>query len=341
MDNMNFVSECKRLLGKLNEVDERKSFKEKLRYAFKEYVSKLALRPLDNKGHTQIQKETCDLQRGILRVIDHYLKGNVQGAYVSFSKLWSRMREYACTDTLKLGKKLYRLRKIEPNGGVRMLMRAEMFHVPFSQRGIVGNYRYSISGYPCLYCGFSVYTCWMEMRCPHVMDMYFTALRLKREAKLLDLRVPNGKLDADEEYKFACMFPLILACSVRVDPRRDKDSFKEEYIIPQILLHTLAKGKEYDGCVYTSTQINSEFDSLCKNVSNDNVVMLPRGDQKRGLALNLLDMFEMCQPSSFDMEIIRHGFNMEAGMKGTDYSRTLFGRIEHQLNQLNFKDIIE
>ncbi len=118
-----------------------------------------------------------------------------------------------------------------------------------------------------------------------------------------------------------------------------------EYIIPQVLLHTLLKGKMsnkngYDGCIYTSTQRNEDFPFLKVENINDNIVLFPHGDHREDYSSELLSKLKMCQPSSFDLMLIRHGFNLDKGSKGTDYSKSLFGRIEHQLNNSDFGYIL-
>ena len=42
----------------------------------------------------------------------------------------------------------------------------DLFHIPYSKRTLVNNYRYSIAGHPSLYLGQSTFVCWNELRKP-------------------------------------------------------------------------------------------------------------------------------------------------------------------------------
>lgn len=348
-----WAKNAQQILDEVNGLDKScGSYEKKLALAFSKYQMFVS------KDYTQVENGVCVLCRMLKRVVKYYLEGNIQGAFASFSSFWNDSHskdgieqgfqaKYACDYLIKGEKHLYRLRNM--HGKVRQMKKEEMFHVPFSERGKAANYRYSIAGYPCLYCGLSIFTCWMEMRCPHVTDMYYTAFKVRENCKLrlLDMRIPVSAKDGDvqEPVKHIVMFPLVLACSIKVHADKENDAFKEEYIIPQVLLHTLLKGKVsnkngYDGCIYTSTQRNEDFPFLKVENINDNIVLFPHGDHREDYSSGLLSKLKMCQPSSFDLMLIRHGFNLDKGSKGTDYSKSLFGRIEHQLNNSDFGDIL-
>ena len=68
------------------------------------------------------------------------------------------------------GQLFYRARHIEPK---TLFSRLSMFHISQGNRDIVKSQRYNHSGFPCLYMGISVLSCWMEMRQPNWDDLYY------------------------------------------------------------------------------------------------------------------------------------------------------------------------
>lgn len=68
----------------------------------------------------------------------------------------------------------------------------EMFHIPFEKRTEVVNYRYSITGYPYLYIGNTILSCWEEMHTPALDDFVVSRIQVNngKQVKTLDLRIP-------------------------------------------------------------------------------------------------------------------------------------------------------
>ncbi len=149
----------------------------------------------------------------------------------------------------------------------------EMFHIPFELRGLVNTNRYSIPGLPCLYVGSSPLTCWEELNKPD-LNITQTSLFLGTDLSYLNLSTPPGavidklilthnfygysdkKLEQTfrELLSYVVVWPLMAACSVRV--KNTTDSFKPEYIIPQLLLQWIRQSS-FDGVCYFSTKINN------------------------------------------------------------------------------------
>ena len=61
----------------------------------------------------------------------------------------------------------------------------DMFHIPLNKRGIVSTQRYSSPGYPCLYLGNTVYSCWEELRRMPFDNLMFSAYKVKMHSKYL------------------------------------------------------------------------------------------------------------------------------------------------------------
>lgn len=119
----------------------------------------------------------------------------------------------------------------------------EMFHTPFELRGLVKTARFSILGFPSLYLTKNMFTSWEETRRSDIETLYASRLRLQRPIALVDLRLRRtfGEVKQEEREAAARQYlytiPLIIACSLKV--QRDTDSFKPEYILPQLILHAI------------------------------------------------------------------------------------------------------
>ena len=151
-----------------------------------------------------------------------------------------------------------------------------MFHIPLDKRTIVKTQRFSAPGYPCLYLGSSVYVCWEEMQRPNLDKCYVS--RFTACISVYDLSLPSindiemwsmfeqsGMMGISEQYlrQILLKLPLILACMVKV--AKPKDSFKPEYIIPQLFMEWVIEEKnksdtrKIHGIAYTSVQKSDDF----------------------------------------------------------------------------------
>lgn len=325
-------------------------FSVKLDNILEKYIDEIKKKNMDKK----IEEDLKLIKNKILDIVKTYLHGNIRSAYTAFYNFWFGRKNNSSTNQMYVegfAKKysfeyslseniLYRMRIVDKDSGFRKLESKELFHMPIHLRGKVKNFRYSINAYPCLYCGKSIYTCWMEMRRPHIEDFYITALRAKEPLKLLDLRIDRKIQLENDELKYLMLYPLIIACSIRVPTEHDNDTFKPEYIIPQILMHSLLASKqpEFDGIIYTSTQRDNSFDFSNNDELNDNVVLLPKY-QDGIFGANLKNKLEMTNPTSYDMEIIKRGFNLPTDDKMNSYERSFFGRLEKSLREGNFESL--
>lgn len=97
------------------------------------------------------------------------------------------------------------------------------------------------------------------MRRPDISEIQAVRLQNRRELRVLDLTTDdyNRKSGDDINWEVSSKlrtWPLIAACSVKV--REANDTFKPEYIIPQLLLQWINQNS-LDGIRYSSTHINS------------------------------------------------------------------------------------
>lgn len=159
---------------------------------------------------------------------------------------------------LKGDKWWYRMRK---NDNGYPFSKEELFHVPFQERWKISNYRYSLSGFPCLYLGSSIYDCWEELNRPDFYYANVSGFKLQRDINVIDLRFPQHIVSPTDFY----VLPLITACSVQV--KNENANFKPEYIISQAILHAIIRHTD------SKTRDNSfngllTYSSNCGNSSN-------------------------------------------------------------------------
>jgi len=137
----------------------------------------------------------------------------------------------------------------------------DLLHIPFDNRGIIKNQRFSINGLPCLYLASTTYGTWVEMGRPAESEFQVSAFKLPKDLLVLDLTIQQhlingmGSIASDDEIKKALyylkMFPLVIAISGVV---RDKSrTFKSEYIIPQLLMMS-CNSEKIQSIAYLSKQ---------------------------------------------------------------------------------------
>jgi hypothetical protein len=198
----------------------------------------------------------------IKKSIDFYYKGNLIQSIDSIREVISDRKKLA-------GDLLIQKPKEALNGYTKLLYRArlgdyygydnkEMMHIPFNKRSIIQNQRYSVSGMPCLYLSTSPQTCWEELGRPNFNNVWISRFELvDTDLKIINLSynymdfISNKKqMDKDKFEKIILTWILQCACSVVVNSRTER-VFKEEYIIPQVLMLALIE-EGYDGIYYFS-----------------------------------------------------------------------------------------
>lgn len=155
--------------------------------------------------------------------------------------------------------------------------RCEIFHIPLSKRRKVETQRYSITGFPCLYLSSSVYSCWTELDRPPLDKLYVSRFIVKKDVNVLDIGSITPKrlfnydrynpikqsdkmyietLDEKKQIAALLLWPLIYSCSLHGSSQGD--SYKPEYIVPQLLLQWVRKNTKINGIAYLSICLNTE-----------------------------------------------------------------------------------
>ena len=238
----------------------------------------------------------------------------------------------------------------------------DMFHIPLNKRGIVSTQRYSSPGYPCLYLGNTVYSCWEELRRMPFDNLMFSAYKVKNAFKVFDMRVPNDSDYSPQKLvQTIKRVPLMLACSFVV--KNSSDVFKPEYIIPQMLVETIicnnrritqSEKSELDpdviwGVVYTSTHISTDFPYGKKFMDN---IVLPviQSNNTAHYCYYLASLFEISKPSCYEYESLKENtsriFGKTLDEEKTNeekvreqYCRSKMGYLEERLNMAQFETL--
>lgn len=293
---------------------------------------------IDGIFYREVKKEIQSVTDRIKSILSYYLKGSISSSYATLGRWWNGkgeqgFRPYASAYKMKENQTFYRMRNKE--GNIKF-DRKGMFHVPYSLRHILKNCRYSITGFPCLYIGKSIYGCWEEMGKPTFNDFYVSALKPNTQITLLDLRLTrNDFLNEESKRSYLISLPIIIACSV--ENHNENNSFIPEYIIPQMMLHAILlerkNNKGFDGIVYTSTKCISAPKIFEDEDLHSNIVIPVKGyakDQK--YCSYLTSMFKITNPISADYEFLKINKGAKGNGKWTKYKKSIFGSLEDDLN---------
>lgn len=236
-------------------------------------------------------------------------------------------------------KSYYRIRS-----GKEKFSRLDMFHIPMDKRQLIKSYRYSISGYPCLYLSTGLELCWFECGMPK--EFCYTSFKMElsdiKRIKLINFATTpvdlissvyisymNHTEDSSliDMYivKYLVSFPLRVACSIEVLNRNVP--FVEEYIFPQQLLLWVRENEFYDGIAYrTSSAIEKARewnyfnvvlpakeleDGYCKKLSRLFIITEPIKVEMRNLIKNHENKIEMVQEFTKHLEQkYYHGYSL-------------------------------
>lgn len=255
-------------------------------------------------------KEIDSLIRLILKANKSFLTGQVAESYkIIYDILFSNTYSYKIFHSLKLESNsiYYRMRACNDE---YLFSKEELFHIPFDQRQKTSNQRYSLTGYPCLYLGKSIYVCWEELNRPRFDNANIVGVKNIRDLELLDLRMPTEIKDASDLYRI----PIIIACSIKV--QEPNLPFKPEYVISQAILHAIINynnknpsSSNLNGIIYYSTSTNnvqrlfSDLE-LFENIIIPTVNNTKNPDAEKiyqdGLCPVLCNSFEISTPLSFN-----------------------------------------
>lgn len=291
------------------------------------------------KRYRELEKaSTSTIWNELTHVIDLYLSGCQADAFESFYALFINNINSLRLTTLPKDSSLYRMR-VGKDGYEEFTSNEEMSHIPFQFNHKVGNERYSMSGFPSLYLGSSVYVCWEEMRRPDIDYANFALFKTTTTVKVVDLS--NKEYYHFTSEKFADC--LVLACSFPV--QFPEDPFKPEYIIPQMLLQSLVRYnrnsnyvEKIAGIKYSSTHIKDSklWISYPENRKNRQLFynyVFPAFDRKEiGLSKELNTVFHFWNSITYNkLKLMNPDLQSD---KSDIYGSSVFGKIEYKLQNM-------
>lgn len=197
--------------------------------------------------------------------------------------------------------------------------RKDIFHVPFDKRNNIKTYRYSIPGFPSLYLGNSLYTCFKECGITSLeKPVYLSHFIAKKEIKLFDIGIDINylrndilkRIDSEKTFPNILHFlerlicwPLFLACSIFTN--HNNNTFKSEYIIPQFLMQAIRDNYlelNIDAIRYLSVRNELDYHSL--RLTN-NFVFPVKTFGITGYCRELNDHFEWTKPISYEDILVK------------------------------------
>lgn len=278
-----------------------------------------AIKTLDSSCHLCVriqaaEGEIAQLSQWIRNGVREYLAGTPEAAYKELLNginfVYPRLQDL---HSLMIGSDevphLYRM--VDTKGTV--VPKERLFHAPFNLRHKVGQHRYGIPGFPCLYLGGSLELCKEELRISDAALPGVTVAEfgLRKKVKVLDFGYrpsalakiaagsamgKKGDNASLEQFivNYATCWPLIAASSIKV--LHDGEPFIYEYIIPQMILQWAMSNAECDGIRYFSTRFTPDPEAIIGTVNYVFPATHDFGPQT-GYSQRLRNSFEFTDPT--------------------------------------------
>ena len=237
-----------------------------------------------------LQNEAEMLMQAIIESLSAYYNGSPSLAYKKLEELFLAKESHLLQliPQIEYSGFLYRVRNKRGLSTPK-----ELFHTPFEYRTKCGSYRFSILGYPSLYLAGSLETSIKESR---IVDQDYSAIcfKSKKVIQCIDLTLPNRELSFWERYSFVLFYPLIMACGLKV--KEEKDAFKPEYVIPQLLFQVVSEHSNLMGVSYTTTR--TDHPDYRDDKQRNFVLKVPKAIVAKGQSQELASLFKCTQPIS-------------------------------------------
>ena len=245
----------------------------------------------------------------IIKILKYYFYGKIYSSQRSFVLWFNSLNPSINYQEIEGNFYTYRGRIRE---NIIKFSPKDLLHIPFEKRNLVGNYRYSISGFPALYLATTIFCSWEELRRPSLSDLTIASFRPRNKWNLLDMRIYREFKTSQDLSDYLEILPLIISCSFPI--ASEQGTFHPEYIIPQFIMASLVSerySKIFDGISYNSTRINRDMTFTKETIFNKynngyNVVLPVISDIKEGHCPVLLDKLYQSDTVSFDQFLIEN-----------------------------------
>ena len=210
----------------------------------------------DEKIETSTLEDICN---SLIKIVNLSLSGRRNEAFNLLYTTYFKDDGISRLDIkeYKTGKKsFYRMRNSQE---YVQYEKNEMYHIPFDKNYLVGNERFSITGFPTLYLSSSIYGCWEETGRGNLEYANVALFKNTQNIRLISLIAPSSKATVQNN-NILLAFPLLLASSLEVV--HPKEKFIPEYIVPQLLMECLI---EYRNQNVTTDILGIEYKSVHKN----------------------------------------------------------------------------
>lgn len=364
LDGRRILAETRELYDKiLNLIPVRrqrgkeKDFRTVLRNVLERYYDIINGRDKYVLGNIDV-KDIREIIDSLYGIVDLAYKGLHSDAFDNFLHLVndpsSSLRHSLVIDaTGKIPTTFYRMRRMENR---RDVSHRDMFHLPLSMRNHVTNGRFSLSGYPSLYLGTSIYACWEELGRPPMSESMVSRFECQQPLRLLDIRVPTFDEFLNRK-SYIRSIPVIIACSVVVD--EPDGTFKPEYIIPHLLMEFIVSYNDHGedpehihGVIYTSVFKNDDFGFSWDKYENVALPVINQSESKE-YCKELCRLFKLTKPTCDEIEQAKSGgynttvYNQEnegiTEYKGViaGYEHSTFGYLEKRLKDEKYFPLYE
>lgn len=271
-----------------------------------------------------------------------YSAGDIAGAFGKMSELLFDRNGQSFVDVDEFKRSSGILFRARSSQDYHIYSKEEMFHVPFNSCAVIGNQRYSISGFPCLYLGASLYDCWEELRRTNLEKLNYVGYRYAKSKPLRFMLIaPPRLLQNWDDIKQLILFML---CTYIVND--DSKKFKFEYVMPELVLHTLinkmtvetgtAKNSiNFDGIAYISSRFYKQGCLYPKDHSRmmNYVIPIREGQSEEKFCKVLKDLFELSEVDAWFNHKVRGTLFSSSMVRPTEYALSLFRQLENEIER--------
>ena len=241
------------------------------------------------------------LEKNIIDIIKTFEDGHLKKAYDEAFKFFDNNKDLFLVKTFDDQTRHYFARV--RYGEFKSDDKKELFHIPRNKSGLIGAYRYSVAGFPCLYLANDLELSWYECNMPKTFSYCYMKIADTQKLKLINfverpmdffsgniVNLFNAMSRKQEDIiniikreikNYIITYPLVASCSLIVKDRNQK--YIAEYIVPQLLMQWIREKDEYDGVIYKSS-LNS---NLNKGMGAFNIALPVKEFREDGLCENL------------------------------------------------------